>query len=58
MPQDSELHKVAKDGDGHVWVAGDVVPQIKKADLVGATISISDTTQCKRVTPMQIVSKK
>lgn len=47
--------KMARASDGHIWVAGDVVPAMKKADLVGASISIDDTTQCQKVAPMRVV---
>lgn len=50
--------KVAKDADERVWVAGDVVPRIKKAELVGAAISVDDTSQCHHVAPLKVVKKK
>jgi len=50
--------KMAKDSDGHIWVAGDVVPTMKKAELVGSSISIDDTTQCQKVAPMRVVDMK
>ena len=49
---------VAKDGDGRMWVSGDVVPALKKSELVSASISVDDTTQCKKVSPMKVIEIK
>ena len=37
-----------------MWVQGDVLPHLKKSQLVGAFISIDDTTQCHPCPPLVV----
>ena len=49
--------RVAKDGSGATWVKGDVVPPMKKDELVGAAISVDNMAVCQPVTPMKVGEK-
>jgi hypothetical protein len=40
-----------------VWVQGDIVPSMKKDELVGGAISVDNMAVCQRVTPMEMGMK-
>lgn len=54
LSRNFSVTRVAKDSTGELWVQGDVVPQMKKDDLVGAAISIDNMAVCQVVKPMAV----
>lgn len=52
LSRNFSVTRVAKDGTGSVWVQGDIVPPMKKDELVGGAISVDNMAVCQRVKPM------
>lgn len=52
LSRNFSVTRVAKDGTGSVWVQGDIVPSMKKDELVGGAISVDNMAVCQPVRPM------
>lgn len=57
LSRNFSVTRAAKDGTGSVWVQGDIVPSMKKDELVGGAISVDNMAVCQRVTPMAMGMK-
>ena len=54
LSRNFSVTRIAKDDSANVWVQGDVVPQMKKEELVGAAVSVDNMAICQAVQPMAI----
>ena len=55
-PRALSVSRIARDGDGTYWVQGDILPNVKKALIVGAKIS-TNSLRCQRVSALRIGSR-
>ena len=52
LSRNFSVTRVGKDSTGSVWVQGDIVPSMKKDELVGGAISVDNMAVCQPVRPM------